>query len=112
MRDYCMHHHSACYCRDGTLHYSDKKHKGVASIAATTITLTEQKQMSLQALAQQTGKTPEALPHEAVVQFLRQSQVLSRRYLLQQAHGMWRDRDDVPALAALRREFERWKQAP
>jgi hypothetical protein len=74
---------------------------------STVITLTEQEQLSLRAIAQQTGKTPEELLHEAIAQFLAQFQQTRRRALLQQARGMWRDRTDLPSLATLRREFDR-----
>ena len=76
-------------------------------MGSTAITLTEQEQLSLRAIAQQTGKTPEELLHEAVAQFLTQFQQTRRRALLQQARGMWQDRTDLPSLATLRREFDR-----
>jgi hypothetical protein len=78
-------------------------------MVSTAITLTEQEQLSLRALAQQTGKTPDELVHEAVAQFLAQFQHTRRRALLQQARGIWQDRTDLPSLAALRREFDRWE---
>ena len=73
----------------------------------TAITLTEQEQVSLRDIAQQTGKTPDELLHEAVAQFLAQFQQMRRRALLQQARGMWQDRPDLPSVATLRREFDR-----
>ena len=76
---------------------------------STAITLTEQEQISLRAIAEQTGKTPEELLHEAVAQFLAQFQQTRRRALLQQARGMWQDRTDLRSLATLRREFDRWE---
>ncbi len=76
-------------------------------MGSTAITLTEQEQVSLRAIAQETGKTPEELLHEAVVQFLAQFQQTRRRALLQQASGMWQDRTDLPSLANLRGEFDR-----
>jgi hypothetical protein len=78
-------------------------------MGSTAITLTEQEQLSLRAIAQQTGRTPEELLHEAVAQFLAQFQLTRRRALLQQARGMWQDRTDPPSLATLRREFDRWE---
>jgi hypothetical protein len=78
-------------------------------MGSIAITLTEQEQLSLRAIAQQTGKTPEELLHEAVAQFLAQFQQTRRRALLQQARGMWQDRTDLPSLATLRREFDRWE---
>jgi hypothetical protein len=78
-------------------------------MATTAITLTEQEQTALGTIAQQTGKTPDELLHEAVVQFLAQFQPPQRRTLLQQARGMWQDRTDLPSLETLRREFDRWE---
>jgi hypothetical protein len=74
---------------------------------STAITLTEQEQLSLRAIAQQTGKTQDELLHEAVMQFLVQFQQTRRRALLQQARGIWRDRTDLPSLETMRREFDR-----
>lgn len=74
---------------------------------STAITLTEQEQISLRDIAQQTGKTPDELLHEAVAQFLAQFQQMRRRALLQQARGMWQDRTDLPSVATLRCEFDR-----
>jgi hypothetical protein len=54
-------------------------------MGSTAITLTEQEQLSLHAIAQQTGKTPEELLHEAIAQFLAQFQHTRRRALPQQA---------------------------
>lgn len=76
-------------------------------MGSTAITLTEQEQLSLRAIAQQTGKTPDELLHEAIAQFLAQFHQTRRRALLQQARGMWQDRTDLPSLATLRREFDR-----
>jgi hypothetical protein len=76
-------------------------------MVSTAITLTEQEQLSLRAIAQQTGKTQDELLHEAVMQFLAQFQQTRRRALLQQARGIWQDRTDLPSLETLRREFDR-----
>ena len=76
-------------------------------MASTAITLTEQEQLSLRAIAQQTGKTQDELLHEAVMQFLAQFQQTRRRALLQQARGIWQDRTDLPSLETMRREFDR-----
>lgn len=76
---------------------------------ATTITLTEQELNFLRVIAQQTGKTPEELVRDAVIQFLAQYQAAHRRALLQQARGMWQDRADLPSFADLRSEMDRWE---
>ena len=73
----------------------------------TNLTLSDQEQTVLQTIAQQTGKPEEVLVHEAIALFISRFQLEQRQRLLRQAHGMWRDRTDLPELAALRREFDR-----
>ena len=71
------------------------------------ITLTEQERTTLNWIAQQTGKTEDELIHQAIEQFLEESWKTHRRTLLQQARGMWQDRTDLAALAAVRAELDR-----
>jgi hypothetical protein len=72
----------------------------------TTVTLTEQEHMLLTYLAQETGKTEDALLREAITHYLADLQLAYRRQLLQDACGMWQDRTDIPDIDALRREFD------
>ena len=58
----------------------------------TSIYLTEKQRIALRDLARQTGQ--------------KQSDLI-RRAMLEQAKGMWQDRDDLPDFRALRREFDR-----
>ncbi len=76
-------------------------------MATAEIQLTDQETAALHALAERTGKTPDTLLHEAVTQLLSQAQHEDRLKLLQQARGMWKDRSDLPDVAALRAEFDR-----
>jgi hypothetical protein len=75
-------------------------------MATAEIQLTHQEQHALHALAQRTGKTPDTLLHEAVMQLLSQAQHEDQLRLLQQARGMWKDRTNLPNVAALRAEFD------
>ena len=82
-------------------------------MATAEIHLTEQEAQALRDLAQRTGKTPDALLHEAVAQLLSQARHEDRLALLRQARGIWKDRTDLPQLATLRAEFERrWTEEP
>lgn len=69
----------------------------------TTITQSEQEQSALHVIATQTGKTEAELVREAIAQFIQQVRLAHRQQCLQQARGIWRDRDDLPALDSLRR---------
>jgi len=71
------------------------------------ITLTDQESKALRAIAQQTGRTQDELIREAVEQLIAQFHHSDRRALLVQARGMWKDRNDVPALETLRNEWDR-----
>lgn len=73
----------------------------------TSINLTEEEETAIRTIAQQMGKTPDELLHEAVAQLLMQYQQSDRRARLQQARGIWRDHPDLPSLESLRREFDR-----
>ena len=63
---------------------------------------------SLHSLAQGSGTTPDALLREAVEQLISQSQPGDWRTALHQARGMWKDRSDLPSLAELRGEPDRF----
>ena len=70
----------------------------------TQITLSETESQSIASLSESRGVTQEEILHQAIEQFLAQHQTQSRLAALQQARGIWRDRDDVPDVAALRSE--------
>ncbi|BAC92037.1 hypothetical protein [Gloeobacter violaceus] len=72
-----------------------------------SVALTHEENEALDRIAQQTGKTSAELLHEALAEFIARFSAAHRRQLLQQAQGMWKDRDDLPVLRELRREFDR-----
>lgn len=76
-------------------------------MVTTAIQLTDDEQTALLAIASQTGKSQAELLREAVAQYLAKFDSGSRRHLLQQARGMWKDRTDLPSPAELRGEMDR-----
>lgn len=76
-------------------------------MATTQITLSQAESEGLRQLEQVTGKPQDQLLHEAVQQFLSQSRRQDRLLLLQRGRGIWKDRQDLPPLEALRSEWDR-----
>lgn len=74
----------------------------------TQIYLTEKEREALRRLARQTGRKQSELIRRAIDDFLDRHQPRDRRAMLEQARGMWKDRDDLPDFEALRREFDRF----
>lgn len=77
-------------------------------MATAHIELSDQETQALERLAQQTGKTQAELLHEAVAELLANVDTSDRLSLLQQARGIWKDRDDLPDVRTLRSEFNRY----
>ncbi len=71
------------------------------------IFLTDAECQLLQSMSQLTGKTEKDLLQEALELLKVQVDLEKRRSLLQEARGMWRDRDDLPDLSELRSEMNR-----
>jgi hypothetical protein len=71
------------------------------------ITLTETESRIIQDITKSTGKTLDDVVHEAIEQFIVRSTSQDRSAVLQQARGMWKDRDDLPDFEAMRREWDR-----
>lgn len=71
------------------------------------IMLTDQEQTILAQIAQQTGKTEDEILRDAIVRYLSHFHLAYRRQLLHEARGIWRDRTDLPDIAALRAAFDR-----
>lgn len=72
------------------------------------LNLTEHERCMLQEIARRTGKTESELIREAVGQLITDSQVENRLRLMRAAKGLWKDRNDLPAVAELRREWDRY----
>ena len=72
------------------------------------ITLSNAEGAALTAMTKSTGKTQDALLHEAVQQFLGPIPPDDRLSLLRQARGIWKDRPDLPDFRALRAEMDRF----
>lgn len=71
----------------------------------TQVYLTEQ--YALRGIAGSTGKSQSALIREAVDRMIEQAGTNSRDFIMAEAAGMWRNRDDLPDFVALRRESGR-----
>ena len=71
------------------------------------ITLTDEESQTLQKLCQLKGVSPEVLLHEAVESYLERHQLGHRLLALRRGCGLWGQRDDLPTLAELRREWDR-----
>lgn len=71
------------------------------------IYLTEEERQALARLAGETGRPQSELIREAIDAFLERQAPRDRRLRLQRAHGLWRERADLPDFAALRREWDR-----
>lgn len=76
-----------------------------------SVALTEQEHNALTTIAEQEGKTADEVLHDAIQSYLSAYQMdktAKRLAALDQAAGMWKDRDDLPDFEALRREFDRF----
>jgi len=71
------------------------------------VTLTDTESRIIQDLTKSTGQTLDDVLHEAIEQFIARSTSQDRSTVLQQARGMWKDRDDLPDFEAMRREWDR-----
>ncbi|HEX8128842.1 MAG TPA: ribbon-helix-helix protein, CopG family [Pyrinomonadaceae bacterium] len=73
----------------------------------TEINLTEEERGALREIAERTGKSEAELVREAVERLISEFQKEDDRSLMQQARGIWKDRQDLPAPEDLRREWDR-----
>ena len=77
----------------------------------TKISLTEQNQQALIEISQITGKSQQELITSAIEDLIKNYQQKKRLDLMQQAKGIWKDREDIPNLEELRKEFNReWEK--
>ncbi len=74
------------------------------------VTLSEHELEELRALAERAGQTQDDLLREAVEQLVASRRQQDSQALLRQAEGMWKDRDDLPDLRELRREWARFER--
>lgn len=82
-------------------------------MTTTTITLSDVERRALDALAERTGKTHEALIHDGLARLIESEQAPIAgaqpddwREAIKQAAGIWKDRDDLPDFEALRRQSD------
>lgn len=73
----------------------------------TQIYLTPEEQCALQALSRRTGRSQSALIREAIDAMLARPDEMELRSLMQQARGLWSDRDDLPVFDDVRGEMDR-----
>ena len=73
----------------------------------TQIYLTEDQRAEVAAIANQSGRRQSEVIREAVDRFIEQKSRRRREAILREAAGIWRDRTDLPDLAALRRGWDR-----
>ena len=73
----------------------------------TEINLTEQERNALREISRRTGKTERELIREAIDQLITQFRRGDRCSRMRKARGICKDRQDLPALEDLRREWHR-----
>ena len=73
----------------------------------TQIYLTEHQRAEIASIASHTGRRQSEIIREALDRFIEQKSRGRREAILRQAAGIWRDRTDLPDLAALRRNWDR-----
>lgn len=73
----------------------------------TQIYLTPKEHELLKSISDQTGKTKSSIIREAVDQYIARYETQDRNELLKSARGIWKNREDIPDVEKLRKEFER-----
>lgn len=73
----------------------------------TQVYLTEKERLAISSLAEATGKKQAELIREAVDIFIELRSGRHRDEILDQAAGMWRDRNDLPDFTASRQSWDR-----
>lgn len=73
----------------------------------TQVYLTPAQMEALRRIAQRSGRKQSELIRDALDAFIAERSDQSRDAVLSRAAGMWKDRDDLPDFAALRRELDR-----
>ncbi len=73
----------------------------------TQVYLTEEEQAALGVLSAATGKAKSELIRQAVDNMLAQTGKVRRDAVLDQVAGLWKDRDDLPDFAVVRKHWDR-----
>ena len=73
----------------------------------TQIYLTEEEKAGLSQLSTATGKPQSELIREAVDGLIARSSKSHREAVLKRVAGMWREREDLPDFAAVRKQWDR-----
>lgn len=73
----------------------------------TQIYLTEEERTALSVLSTATGKAQSELIREAVDKMVEQLSRARRVLVLDDAAGLWKDRDDLPDFDAMRTQWDR-----
>ena len=71
------------------------------------LTLDDAQTAAIQEMSRATGKSPEELLQEGLELRAERARLDRRRERFARAFGLWKDRDDLPDFAALRRELDR-----
>lgn len=79
----------------------------VPIMVRTQIYLTENEREALGSISEETGRTQSDLIREAVDRFVDDFRNDHRSKWLEKGFGLWSGREDVPDVAALRREWDR-----
>lgn len=72
------------------------------------INLTESQTAVLREISERTGKSESEVVQEAVEAYLSDSKRQKRLDLLQQAFGIWKNREDLPDFEKVRAEWDRF----
>ena len=73
----------------------------------TQVYIEESTSKALKSIAQQTGKKQSELIREAIDNLIATTQNIDRETCLENAKGIWKDRDDLIDLDDLRKEWDR-----
>lgn len=73
----------------------------------TQIYLTEEEKLSLSTISHQLGKRQSELIREAVDELITRYSENRHQEILEKAAGIWKDRDDLPDFASIRKEWDR-----
>ena len=76
----------------------------------TQIYLTQQEKEGLKALARASGKKQSELIREAVDHLIAQFSKIRKQSVLDSAAGIWKNREDLPDFAAVRKEWDRGRR--